>query len=155
MKRILTVCFTLTTLLFGAGAWAADKAHRPNSSWTHDNRPGSDRGHHGGHDGRWNRGWDHRDHGSSSHFSFHLGVPLYWYPYSGYSYYRSNPYYYNPYPGTVVIERQPPVYVQQTPPPAQQSTSSYWFFCPDTKTYYPYTQTCPSNWLQVVPPTSP
>ncbi len=33
------------------------------------------------------------------------------------------------------------------PPPAQQ----YWYYCPDNRLYYPYTQSCPSGWLQVVP----
>ena len=147
MKHFLVVFFAVTTLLIGANAVAADQRHGPAFGWGHHYGPGSDRGRHGGYDGWHDRDWGHHDSGYRSHFSFSLGFPLYWQPYS---YYR-----YNPYPTTVVIERQPPVFIQQSTPPAQPAASNYWYFCPDTKTYYPYTQTCPSNWLQVVPPTSP
>ncbi|MBI2995035.1 MAG: hypothetical protein HYY48_12800 [Gammaproteobacteria bacterium] len=151
MKQFIAVFFTVTTLAFGANVLAADRGHGPAFGWGHDSRSGYDRGHHGGYDGRWGhgwrQGWGHHDHGSRSHFSFQLGLPLFWYPYSYYGY--------NPYPSTVVIERQPPVFIQQSTPAAQPVADDYWYFCPDTRTYYPYTQTCPSDWLQVVPPTSP
>jgi hypothetical protein len=29
--------------------------------------------------------------------------------------------------------------------------SDYWYFCPDSQTYYPYVSTCPSPWVQVLP----
>jgi len=60
-----------------------------------------------------------------------------WYPY---------PY---PYPVTYAA---PPVIQQEAPtyaPPA--SSGQYWYYCPDSNTYYPYTQQCPTGWLQVVP----
>ena len=31
----------------------------------------------------------------------------------------------------------------------------YWYYCPDTKTYYPYVQSCASRWQEVVPGTQP
>lgn len=40
-----------------------------------------------------------------------------------------------------------PVVGYAPPPPPQQ----YWYYCPDNRLYYPYTQSCPSGWLQVVP----
>lgn len=48
------------------------------------------------------------------------------------------------YPPPVYIERAPPVYVEQ---PRQD----YWYYCPESKTYYPYVQSCPSPWMKVVP----
>jgi hypothetical protein len=93
-------------------------------------------GYYGGHSG-WN-----------SHFGFYLGVPLYW----------PRPYYYTErYPTTqVIVERQPQVYVQREPvATAPAAGTGYWYYCPESKTYYPYAQTCPSPWMQVVPQTSP
>src|SRR5258706_11321248 len=45
-----------------------------------------------------------------------------------------------------------PVYVA---PPlvavAPTPNSGYWYFCPDSRAYYPYVLECASGWLQVVP----
>jgi len=74
------------------------------------------------------------------------------------------PYYYSPYwyPSyaypPAVVAAQPPVYVEQSatgafgPAPAQQG--AYWYFCPDSQTYYPYVQSCASQWQQVLPQAS-
>jgi hypothetical protein len=74
------------------------------------------------------------------------GPAAYPYPYYGYPYYG----YYAQQP--VVIQQQPPVYDQQTQQPVQQY---YWYFCPDSKTYYPYVKQCLSDWLKVIPPSAP
>ncbi len=66
--------------------------------------------------------------------------PYYGYPY-GYPYYGS-PYYAPP------VET-PQTYIQQAPP-----QPSYWYYCPDSKMYYPYVKECPSGWLTVVPPST-
>jgi hypothetical protein len=29
--------------------------------------------------------------------------------------------------------------------------NDYWYYCPDSQTYYPYVQTCPSPWVKVLP----
>ncbi len=62
------------------------------------------------------------------------------------------PWYPYPYPYPVTYA-SPPVIQQEAPPtyapPA--STGQYWYYCPDSKAYYPYTQQCPTGWLQVVP----
>jgi hypothetical protein len=29
--------------------------------------------------------------------------------------------------------------------------NDYWYYCPDSQTYYPYVQTCQSPWVQVLP----
>jgi hypothetical protein len=77
------------------------------------------------------------------------------------------PYYYHPYPRyyyppTVVIPAPsaPPVYIEQNPPaasapPSQGASDYYWYYCPDSQTYYPYVQTCASQWQQVVPRSGP
>jgi hypothetical protein len=72
-----------------------------------------------------------------------------WY---GYPYYAYPPPVYAP---PVVIERQPQVYTQQPQGPATGQQSYYWYYCPDSKTYYPYVHQCPGGWLTVVPPAEP
>ena len=34
-------------------------------------------------------------------------------------------------------------------------TPMYWYYCPDSKAYYPYVQQCPTAWLKVIPQTTP
>jgi hypothetical protein len=102
------------------------------------------RGRHG------HRGHHHHHHRGSVGIFF--GAPLFApYYYSPYWYPR---YYYPP----AVVAAQPPVYIEQNsvgaaaPAPVQQGT--YWYFCPDSQTYYPYVQSCTSPWQQVVPQVS-
>lgn len=33
----------------------------------------------------------------------------------------------------------------------QPGASDYWYFCPDSRQYFPYVQDCASGWLTVVP----
>jgi len=133
MKRFIPAVLAILVLGFSAAASAGDRGYR---GWD-------------------NRGHGHHDHGYRSSFNVVLGAPLYW-P----SYYRP---YYRPYYGPYGAYSQPPVIVQQAPvtyvqreaPPAPVATQEYWYYCADTGSYYPYTQTCPSDWLQVVPQTTP
>jgi len=76
-----------------------------------------------------------------------LGPGPWWGP--PYPYYGPYPYYPAP---PVVIERQPPVYVQPSPQPEEQD---YWYFCTKPEGYYPYVKRCPGGWLTVVPPSAP
>lgn len=87
------------------------------------------------------------------HFGLMIGAPAYWGPWG----YPPPPYYYYPpyYPPAVVVERQAPVYIEQTPPvvataptPAPQG---FWYYCTATKGYYPYVKECPSGWQKVLP----
>lgn len=73
-----------------------------------------------------------------------------YYPY--YPYYPN--YYYYPYytEPPVVIQQQPPTYVEPTPQPEEQY---YWYYCPNPQGYYPYVKKCPSGWLKVIPPAPP
>lgn len=70
--------------------------------------------------------------------------PAYWYPSPYYP-----PYYYPP--AVVAVPVEPPQYIEQqsyAPPGAEEG---YWYFCPNTKTYYPYVKTCAQAWQQVAP----
>ena len=103
-----------------------------------------------------------RHHGHHHHHRGHVGI---WFgaPIIPFYYPR---YYYAPayYPPTVVIPApsSPPVYIEQNPPAAPQSapapaqgSGSYWYYCRDSQTYYPYVQQCASPWQQVVPNSDP
>ena len=67
-----------------------------------------------------------------------------------------SPYYYPYYPyypeQPVVIQQQPPAYVEPSPQPEEQY---YWYFCQDPEGYYPYIKKCHKRWLKVIPPAPP
>ncbi len=69
-------------------------------------------------------------------------------------YYPRPLYYYPPY-APVIIERAPPVYIEQTPPPVPiappVAPTSYWYYCAATRAYYPYVNECPGGWMKVLP----
>jgi hypothetical protein len=79
-------------------------------------------------------------------WSVGIGVPLYapWY--------YPPPAYYYPAPAPVVVQQQP-IYVEQhpAPPPQAAPAEQFWYYCPDSKTYYPYVQNCASAWQRVTP----
>jgi hypothetical protein len=76
------------------------------------------------------------------HFGVSIGVPI-WGP--GYYY---PPYYYYPPvyypPATVVVPSQPQRYIEQAP-------QGSWYYCADSKAYYPYVKDCPGGWQKVSP----
>jgi hypothetical protein len=72
-----------------------------------------------------------------------VAAPLFYYP---------PPYYYAPAPAYYYPPPQP-VYMEPAPvaPPQQ-----YWYFCPSSRSYYPYAKACPDGWQRVLPnPQSP
>jgi hypothetical protein len=89
---------------------------------------------------------------------FYPGPAYYpYYPYPGPSYYYPQPVY---VPPPQYIEQSSPA--QPAPPappasaaPSQSGSGYYWYYCPDSQTYYPYVQTCGSQWQQVVPSAGP
>lgn len=85
-----------------------------------------------------------------SHVSGSIWIGPVWGPWWGPAAY---PYpYYSPSP--VVIQQQPPVYEEQAPQREEQPY--YWYYCPESKTYYPYVKQCQGDWLKVIPtPASP
>ena len=75
---------------------------------------------------------------------FHFGFPVY----PAYWYYPPPPVYYYPYP---VVPASPPVYVERDPAPAEQ----WWYYCEQTRGYYPYVKECPTGWTRVPPAPAP
>ena len=75
--------------------------------------------------------------------------------------YYPDPYYgYGPYYPPVVVQEQATVYIEQQAPLAvapapssapQAQPQQYWYYCEDSKTYYPYVQDCTTPWQRVVP----
>lgn len=88
---------------------------------------------------------------SRARVGVYIGAPLVFAPFA-YHYYR--PYYYPPYyypPAVVVRPAPPPVYIERDPPAPAQQSGNYWYYCPDSQTYYPYVDRCAVPWQRVVP----
>ena len=84
-------------------------------------------------------------HAHGVRFGFHFGVPLF-----PPAWYYPPPVYYYPAP-VVSVPAAPPVYIE--PPQAQSAPAQqqWWYYCADSKTYYPYVQSCASEWQRVSP----
>lgn len=71
-----------------------------------------------------------------------IGIgPGYWGP----SWYYPPPAYYYP-PRVEVVE--PPVYIEQG---VQSAEPAYWYYCPESRNYYPYVKKCARGWQRVAP----
>lgn len=93
-------------------------------------------------------------HGPRVSIGFSFGVPFAAYPYYYPRYYA--PYYYPAYyPAPVVVQQQAPVYIEQIPQPAPSvqpsAPANYWYYCNDSRAYYPYVRDCPGGWQRVAP----
>ncbi len=85
-----------------------------------------------------------------------IGVPGFWY---GPPYYYPPPFAYPP--AIVVVPRQ--TYVPPPPqpmvPPVSPPAVATWYYCPESKAYYPYVAECPGGWQSVPaqppPPNAP
>ncbi len=127
---------------------------------------------HGDRGGDWgDRGYHHRDddrdwgyrYAGRSHTSFglYLGGPVYGDPFWNprpWGYYP--PYYYEPAPRTVIIEREPPVYIQRdpvvvNPQPSAPPAPQLWYYCQKPAGYYPYVPQCEQQWIPVDPASLP
>lgn len=99
--------------------------------------------------------------GPRGRVGIYLGLPLLGF---GYHSYYSSPYYYPPYYSypsyypTPMVTQQQPVYVEQNPQPApeaqspaQSSPAGYWYYCADSRAYYPYVKDCRTGWQRVAP----
>lgn len=80
---------------------------------------------------------------------FVFGAPGYWY--------YPPPYYYYPYyPGVAAVPAEPTVYIEQGDSyTSQEQTLNYWYYCPASKTYYPYVKQCAERWQRVTPTPPP
>jgi hypothetical protein len=91
---------------------------------------------------------------SRAHVGVFIGAPVVVSPFFYYPYFHRPYYYYHPYPPAVVVRPQAPtVYIEQGQP-AQQS-GAFWYYCPDSQTYYPYVDRCAVPWQRVVPQPPP
>jgi len=80
-------------------------------------------------------------------FGFPIWGPAPWY-------YGPPPYYY--YPPAAVVSSPPVTYIERQD--ARQDTpasTDYWYYCEQSKTYYPYVKTCPGGWQRVSPTPPP
>ncbi len=111
----------------GHGAYGGGRGHYGGSA-----HYSGYRGHYGGH--------------SHRHVGVFIGAPVFAY---GYGWYPPYPYYYPP--AYAVQPVTPPVYVERADEGAPPTTENYWYYCPDTKAYYPYVGTCASPWQRVAP----
>ncbi len=82
------------------------------------------------------------------HFGVVIGAPFYPWYYPPYP-----PYYY--YPPVVAAPAPPPTYIEQGSAQPAPSQSSYWYYCAESKTYYPYIKECPGGWQRVTPQPAP
>jgi len=82
---------------------------------------------------------------------FNFGFPGYW----GAPYYAPYPYYYPApvYYPVAVAPAAPPVYVERSEPAAQQQ--GMWYYCEQSRGYYPYVTQCPGGWRAVPPAPAP
>jgi len=88
---------------------------------------------------------DAEAHGSRGrvHLGVVIGGPLWWHAWPHYPRY---------YDDRVIVERQgPTVYVQKDADGGERDADQYWYFCPDSDTYYPYVKQCASPWHRVEP----
>ncbi len=92
-------------------------------------------------------------HGGGFHHGARVGVfigaPAFAWGYGPYYY---PPYYYPPayYPPVVMTTPpSPPVYVERSDEQAPGDSS--WYYCPDSKAYYPNVRSCASPWQRVAP----
>ncbi len=100
----------------------------------------------GGHYGHYYRGGHY---GYWGGFGVGIGWPFWgpsWY-YPPYYYPYYSPYY---YPPAVAVPSTPPAYIEQAQPEPSSAPSDVWYYCPASRTYYPYVKECPGGW-QTVP----
>jgi hypothetical protein len=90
----------------------------------------------------------HRHGGARLSLGFNFGVPVYhsWYP----AYYPAPVYYYPPayYPAPVVAAPPaPPVYAERSD--VVPESAGTWYYCQDSRAYYPYVRECANGWQRV------
>ncbi len=102
----------------------------------------------------------HYRHGGNVRFGISLGFPIYapgYYPAPYYGYPYAYPAYGYPapvygYPATVIGSSSPPVYIEQgvaQAAPAPSQVQGDWYYCADSRAYYPYVGECPAGWQRV------
>ena len=63
--------------------------------------------------------------------------------------------YYQPAPIIITQPAPPPVYIEQSNVITEQVqepvATNYWYYCGESKTYYPYVKECKGEWQKVLP----
>ena len=96
-------------------------------------------------------------HGGHGHGRVSVGVGFgFGYPYWGSPWGPWGPWGY-PYPyygAPVVVQQAPVTYVEQnsSAPSSPAADAGWWYYCDQSRGYYPYVRECPGGW-QRVPPT--
>lgn len=92
--------------------------------------------------------------GGHSHSRVSVGIGFgFGYPYWGGGpwgpWYYPPPYYYPP----AVIVQQPMTYVEQNPNAASSpaADAGWWYYCDQSRGYYPYVRECPGGWQRIPP----
>ena len=138
-KTIVAAAMLSATALVAMPADAGGRGH--GHGWRHG-------GHHHGH--------HHHSHGYGRAGAFIGGAIVagallspWYYPPS---------YYYRSYPAVVEVTPAPTVYIEQPATyvqPAVSDAANWWYYCNDTRAYYPYVSTCASPWQKVAPTPAP
>jgi hypothetical protein len=81
-----------------------------------------------------------------------FGFPLWPAPwYYGGPYPYSYPYYYG---SPFVVSSPPATYIERQDAAPAPAAADWWYYCEQSRGYYPYVKTCPTGW-QKVPPAPP
>ena len=101
--------------------------------------------------GGWHGGGHHGGFGVGLGLGLFIGAPLLW----GGGYYGPSYYYPPAYPYPSYPANSPPVYIEQGyPAPAAAPAPSqtfWWYYCVESRSYYPYVRQCPGGWQRVAP----
>src|SRR4051812_12095498 len=90
--------------------------------------------------------------------SISVGVPFYGFGY--YAPYYRPAYYPAYYPAPVIVQQATQTYVEQSrnevpvspaPRASDVSAQAWWYYCADSKAYYPYVKSCQTGWQPVSP----
>ena len=131
--------------LSSGGLWAYGGGHGGGGTYQGGGGHYGGRGHYGGGGHYRGRGF----YGFGGFYGGYYGFPYY---YPGWDY----PYYYPyAYPYDYPDAYPSPAYPSASVPVPSQPQQSYWYYCKDSKAYYPYVTSCPSGWVPVVPTPPP
>jgi hypothetical protein len=116
-----------------------------------------------GHSGGYYRGGGHYGgsyQGGGHYGGYYRGRGYFGWPYWGLWYDPLNyyPYYYPYYyPPSVAVPSMPEEYIERSQPEPSSTPSGVWYYCPESRTYYPYVKECPGGWQMVPaqPPSEP
>ena len=146
--RLTMIIVGLALSLMASGMASADR-----SSGGGGHQGGYYRG--GGHQGGYYRGGGYQGGYYRGNVGVVIGGPFWGSPWYNPSYYYPyQPYYYPYYAPTVEVPAEPPVYIERYQSKPSSTPSGVWYYCSDSKTYYPYVKECPGGW-QTVPAEPP